>query len=90
MLPRENGMRMQMTKMTMTGMEEVLGRFVDHPVVNMTGLNGRYDLDIDIGLDDMIRLAQAAGMNVPIPDPIRGMPPIPPAPACSTPSSNTA
>jgi uncharacterized protein (TIGR03435 family) len=67
MLPRENGMRMEWTKMNTTGMVELLGRFVDRGVIDMTDLKGRYDLTLDIGFEDMLALARAAGMNVPLP-----------------------
>ena len=66
MLPRENGMTLRMTKMNASGMVEVLGRFVDKPVIDQTGLTGRYDLDVDVGFEDMLKLAAAAGVNVPI------------------------
>jgi uncharacterized protein (TIGR03435 family) len=66
MLPRENGMRLHMTRMNATGMVEVLSRFLDRPVVDMTDLKGRYDLDVDVGLEDMLKMAQAAGVSVPI------------------------
>jgi uncharacterized protein (TIGR03435 family) len=67
MVPRENGMRLEWTKMNTTGMVELLGRFVDKPIVDMTELKGRYDLTLDIGLEDLINLARAQGINVPIP-----------------------
>jgi uncharacterized protein (TIGR03435 family) len=66
MLPRENGMRIQVTKMNSTGMMELLGRFVERPVVDMTDLKGRYDFDLDVGLQDMLSMARAAGINVPV------------------------
>jgi uncharacterized protein (TIGR03435 family) len=66
MLPRDNGMRIQCTKMNAVGMVELLGRFVERPVVDMTDLKGRYDFDIDVGLQDMLNLAKAAGINVPV------------------------
>lgn len=67
MLPREGGMRIELTKMTPTGMVDALSRFVERPVIDMTGLKGRYDLTLDVGYEDMIALAHAAGMNVPMP-----------------------
>ncbi len=66
MLPRENGMRIQCTKMNTTGMMELIGRFVERPVIDMTDLKGRYDFDLDVGLQDMLNLAKAAGMSVPV------------------------
>jgi uncharacterized protein (TIGR03435 family) len=66
MIPRENGMRIQCTKMNTTGMMELLGRFVERPVIDDTGLKSRYDFDLDVGLQDMLSLAKAAGINVPV------------------------
>ena len=66
MMPRENGMRIELTKMNSIGMVELLGRFLERPVVDMTGLTGRYDFSLDVGFEDMIQLAKAAGMSVPI------------------------
>jgi len=70
MVPRENGMRIEATKMNSTGMVELLGRFVERPVVDMTDLKGRYDFSLDVGLDDMLALARAAGMSIPMPGPV--------------------
>jgi uncharacterized protein (TIGR03435 family) len=35
------------------------------PIVDMTGLKGNYVVGIDIGLADLMRIAQAAGVQVP-------------------------
>lgn len=69
MLPRENGMRIQATKMNAVGMVDMLGRFVERPVIDMTDLKGRYDFTLDVGFEDMLALARAAGMNIPIQGP---------------------
>jgi uncharacterized protein (TIGR03435 family) len=69
MLPRENGMRIQLTHMNSTGMVEVLGRFVERPVIDMTDLKARYDLTLDVGFEDMLALARAAGMAIPMQGP---------------------
>jgi uncharacterized protein (TIGR03435 family) len=66
MLPRENGMRLELTKMNSTGMVDWLGRFVERPVIDMTDLKGRYDFTLDVGFGDMMALARAVGMNVPV------------------------
>jgi len=66
MLPRENGMRIQLTHMNAVGMVEMLGRFVERPVVDMTDLKGRYDFTLDVGFEDMLTLARAAGMAIPV------------------------
>ena len=67
MLPSATGMHMELTKMTANGIIEVLGRFVDRPIVDMTDLKGKYDLTLDLGMEDLMTLARAAGMNVPAP-----------------------
>jgi len=66
MVPQENGMRLELTKMNTTGLLETLGRLVDKPIVDMTGLKGRYDLNLDIGLDDMLKLAESQGVSIPV------------------------
>jgi uncharacterized protein (TIGR03435 family) len=66
MLPRENGMRIQVTHMNAIGMVDMLTRFVEKPVIDMTDLKGRYDFTLDVGLEDMLALARAAGMAIPI------------------------
>jgi uncharacterized protein (TIGR03435 family) len=74
MLPRENGMRVELTRMNATGMVDTLGRFVERPVIDMTDLKGRYDLNLDVGMEDMMALARAAGMNIPIQAPAGAAP----------------
>lgn len=69
MVPRENGMRIELTKMNTIGLVDALGRFVERPVIDMTDLKGRYDLNLDVGFEDMLALARAAGMNVPVQGP---------------------
>jgi uncharacterized protein (TIGR03435 family) len=75
MLPRENGMRIEVTKMNATGMVDLLARFVERPVIDATDLKGRYDFTLDVGFGDMLALARAAGMNVPIQAPPGAMDP---------------
>ena len=67
MVPSENGMKMEISKMNTVGMVEVLGRVVDRPVVDMSGLKGRYDMTLEVGREEMLNMARAAGLAVPIP-----------------------
>ncbi len=67
-LPRENGMRLELTKMNSTGMVDTLGRFVERPVIDMTDLKSRYDLTVDVGWGDMMAMARAVGMTIPMHD----------------------
>jgi|SRR5579871_596802 len=56
-------------KLSMRNFVEILGRFVDRPLIDETGLTGRYDLDVDLTDEDynamMIRAAISAGMQLP-------------------------
>jgi uncharacterized protein (TIGR03435 family) len=74
MLPRENGMRIELSKMNAIGMVDILGRFLERPVIDMTDLKGRYDLSLDVGMEDMLALARAAGMAIPIQAPANAAP----------------
>src|SRR5262249_28107681 len=67
MVPSENGMKMEITKMNTVGMVEVLGRVVDRPVVDQSGLKGRYDMTLEVGREEMLNMARAAGLAIPIP-----------------------
>jgi uncharacterized protein (TIGR03435 family) len=57
------------TKLNMTYFVDVLGRFVDRPVVDMTNLPGRYDFTVPLSQEDynamLIRSAVAAGVQLP-------------------------
>jgi uncharacterized protein (TIGR03435 family) len=64
-VPGQNGMRIEITKMNTIGLAELLGRFVERPVVDASDLKGRYDMNIDLSLEDAMRLGRAAGMMMP-------------------------
>ena len=74
-LPRENGMRLELTKMNSTGMVDQLGRFVERPVIDATDLKGRYDLTLDVGMGDMLAMARAVGLAIPMQAPPGAMDP---------------
>jgi uncharacterized protein (TIGR03435 family) len=61
--------------MNASGMVDLLSRFVERPVVDMTDLKSRYDFTLDVGFGDMLALARAAGMNIPIQAPPGAMDP---------------
>jgi uncharacterized protein (TIGR03435 family) len=56
-------------KLTMATFAEMLARFEDRPVVDMTGVTGSYDFDLTFTQEDfnamMIRSAITAGVNLP-------------------------
>ena len=61
--------RVECKKLTMTGLADTLWRFVDRPVVDMTGLTGTYDFTLDLTPEDyramLIRSAVTAGVTLP-------------------------
>jgi len=59
-------MHLEADKMTMPGFVEMLSRFVDRPVVDMTELKGTYQIGIDVTMDDLRNVARAAGMTMPL------------------------
>jgi uncharacterized protein (TIGR03435 family) len=61
--------RFEAKKLTMLQFSSNLERFADRPIVDMTGLKGRYDFGFDINEEDyrpmLIRSAIAAGVSLP-------------------------
>jgi len=61
--------RFEAKKVTMVTLADLLARFVERPVVDMTKLEGRYDVAFEVSPDDfiamMIRSAVAAGVPMP-------------------------
>jgi uncharacterized protein (TIGR03435 family) len=56
-------------KLTMALLADSIGRFVERPVVDMTNLQGTYDLTLDFTPEEyrtlLIRMALSAGVNLP-------------------------
>jgi uncharacterized protein (TIGR03435 family) len=59
-----NGLHMDLKNVTIGTMIDWLSRFTDKPVVDQTGLAGRYDLSLDASRDEMLNAARAAGMVI--------------------------
>jgi uncharacterized protein (TIGR03435 family) len=59
-----NGMHMESEKMSMAQFTEALSRFMDHPVKDMTGMTGNYQIALDLSMEDMMNAAKSAGMDV--------------------------
>jgi uncharacterized protein (TIGR03435 family) len=55
-------MHMENSRMPIAGLVEMLARFVDKPVVDMTELKGSYQIGIDLSMDDLRNIARASGM----------------------------
>lgn len=58
-------MRMETEKMTMAAFVQMLSRFLDRPVVDMTDLKGNYQVAVDLSMEDMRNAAKSAGMAIP-------------------------
>ena len=58
-------MHLEAAKMSMQAFADLLTRFVDRPVMDMTELKGTYQVGLDLSMSDMMNAARAAGMGVP-------------------------
>src|SRR5579863_4986453 len=57
----ENGnMHMEMSKMSMPALADMLMPFVDRPVVDMTELKGNYQVTLELSMQEMMAVAQNA------------------------------
>jgi uncharacterized protein (TIGR03435 family) len=68
--------RFEAKKVTMASLASMLERFLERPVVDLTGVNGSYDVGFDLNSEDyrmmLIRAATAAGL-VMSPDALRAL-----------------
>ena len=55
-------------RVTMPQLLDTLSRYVDRPVVDLTGLTGNYDLSLAYGVDDLRVMLKNVGAERPIPD----------------------
>jgi uncharacterized protein (TIGR03435 family) len=61
------GMRLEAQNATMAALAEILSRILDRPAVDMTGLKGVYQLTLNLSMQDMHAMVQAAGVMPPGP-----------------------
>jgi uncharacterized protein (TIGR03435 family) len=59
----EGQIRMEMGRVSMNGFAEMLNRFVDRPVVDMTELKGTYEVALDVSQETMLAVARASGIG---------------------------
>ncbi len=50
-----NSMKMQLRNQTLTGFAEVLTRFLGSPVTDLTEIQGKYDFELEMTMEDMSR-----------------------------------
>lgn len=60
-------MHMQASKVSMDALADMLSRFVDRPVVNMTELKGNYQVTLELSMEDLRNMARAQGVMLPGP-----------------------
>jgi uncharacterized protein (TIGR03435 family) len=58
-------MHLEAPKMTLAALAELLSRFTDRPVVDMTEIKGNYQVALDLSMDDLRNAARSAGVAVP-------------------------
>jgi uncharacterized protein (TIGR03435 family) len=58
----DGAMHMENSQMTIASFLELVGRFLDKPVVDETGLKGKYDISLDMSMADMMTMARSAGI----------------------------
>jgi uncharacterized protein (TIGR03435 family) len=60
-------MRMENSKMPLATLADMLSRFVDRPVVDMTELKGNYQVTLELSIADLRNMARTAGVMIPGP-----------------------
>jgi uncharacterized protein (TIGR03435 family) len=83
--PDGKSMLFEITGATLAELAEGLTPMSDHPIVDMTGLAGKYDVTLEISMQDLLNAARAAGAAVPPPAPAD---PSKPAEAASEPGGS--
>jgi uncharacterized protein (TIGR03435 family) len=63
--PDGKSMRFEIWGATLAELAEGLSPMVDHPIVDMTGLTGKYHVTLDISMQELMNVARAAGAAVP-------------------------
>jgi uncharacterized protein (TIGR03435 family) len=58
-------MRMEASKISMAELAEGLSPISDHPIVDMTGLKGNYQVTLEISMQEIMAAARAAGAAIP-------------------------
>jgi uncharacterized protein (TIGR03435 family) len=56
-------LRLDASKMTMSGLSELLTSLVDHPVIDMTGMKGTYQVTLDVSMEALMSLARTQGLG---------------------------
>jgi uncharacterized protein (TIGR03435 family) len=65
-------MRWEFAKISMAALADMLSRFVDRPVVDMTELKGNYQVTLALSMEEMGNMARKAGAEAGIMMPMPG------------------
>lgn len=60
-------MTMENERMTMEALAEQLSPMVDRPIFDMTGLKGSYQVTLELSMADLMQMARAQGVDMPMP-----------------------
>jgi uncharacterized protein (TIGR03435 family) len=60
-------LHMQIDRTTMKDFADTISRFLDRPVIDMTGLTGSYQMSLDLSMDDMKNMMRSQGINLGVP-----------------------
>ena len=58
-------MHLETGKMTTGALADLLSRFVDHPVLDITELKGTYQVTLDLSMEELTNMAKSAGVMLP-------------------------
>jgi uncharacterized protein (TIGR03435 family) len=83
----DNTWRMEFSKVQVSAFADMLTRFVDRPVIDMTELKGDYQVALEMSMQDLMAMARAAGVGGAVGG--GGGAPAGPADAASDPSSGS-
>jgi uncharacterized protein (TIGR03435 family) len=53
--------KMQVKNSTLGGFSDMLSRMMDRPVLDMTNVEGRYDIVLEVSMEDMIGMKRMSG-----------------------------
>jgi len=53
--------KMQLKGATLGGFSDMLTRMMDRPIVDMTSVQGKYDIVLEVSMEDMIGMKKMAG-----------------------------
>jgi uncharacterized protein (TIGR03435 family) len=65
--------RFDTKKVTMTVLAQTLSRFLDRPVLNLTGLEGRFDVAFDVPQEEILPMLIRSAVNAGIPMPSQAL-----------------